>query len=438
MYNNRKPGWINYLNLTTEFKEIVNKAWPEAACQWEEIENIAVYNQNKVLEAFKEEKVNEDDFRDSSGYGYFDTGREKLENVFSRVFQGNKALVRPHILSGTHALTVALFGLLRPGDKLLSLTGAPYDTLSNIIGADNNNHATSGKGTLTEWGIKYGELPVDNSGYPDPEKAAACFQEQVKVAFIQKSPGYSSHRCTLDIKQVKELIEVVRRCSPRTTVLVDNCYGEFVEKAEPAEAGADVVAGSLIKNPGGGLAPNGGYIVGESSCVDLIAARYSAPGLEESVGSMTDKRLYFMGLFQAPALVAAATKSAVWAASLFKEMGFRVDPDPRDKRGDLVQKIELDCPERVKYFIKEIQQNSPVDSFVVPEPSPMPGYRDPVIMGAGTFIQGASSELSCDAPVRPPYTAFLQGGLTLQHGLIAVTKAAEKLYFHTRGQQFPG
>ncbi len=426
-----KSKWIKAMELDSRFKKLIDRVYPRVEKHWGDIDDTAAVNQLKVLEAFRKERVNEEDFRDSSGYGYNDMGREKLENLFAYVFKGEKALVRPQLLSGTHALTVALFGLLRPGDRLLSLTGPPYDTLLNIIGdsGEASSSVTSGSGTLTEWGIKYQNLPLDDNGQPDTGKIPSYLNQKIKVAFIQKSPGYSSLRPALTVPQIKKLVEEVRRHSPDTIILVDNCYGELVEEEEPLEAGADVVAGSLIKNAGGGLAPTGGYVAGRSDCLNMIAARYSAPGLEDKLGSMSEKRQFFMGLFNAPQLVANSLKISTWASILLQEMGYPPQPAPGERRSDLVQKLKLFTPDNVKLFIQTIQKYSPVDSFVTPEPSELPGYTDPVIMGAGTFIQGSSSELSCDAPMREPYTAFLQGGLTLYHGLIAVTKAAEALYY---------
>jgi len=422
-----KPGWLDNLKLEKRFKTRIDSLPEKLAPIWGTIDNKVIYNQDKILRAFQKEKISEDDFQESTGYGYHDAGREKLENLFSRVFGGEKSLVRPHLVSGTHTLSVCLFGILRPGERLLSVSGPPYDTLLQVI----EGKTEACRGTLKEWGIDHQQLPLLPSGCPALKELPGFLENgMVKAALIQKSPGYNASRGSLTVENMAEIIEEIRKFSPDTIILVDNCYGELVETREPLEAGADLVAGSLIKNPGGGLAPTGGYVTGKSKFVDAVAARLTAPGLEGNLGSMGDKRLYFAGLFQAPQLVGNALKTATWAAAVFQELGYKVDPLPEQERGDLVQKIKFNEPELVKLFIEAIQNYSPVDSYLTPEPSEVPGYQDPVVMAAGTFIQGASGELSADAPMRPPYAGFLQGGLTLPHGLIAVTRSAEQVFLN--------
>jgi cystathionine beta-lyase family protein involved in aluminum resistance len=419
--------WVDDLDLPADLKTIIKNTCPAVEPEWKKIDRITLQNQSRVLEAFREERVAEEDFHESSGYGYDDAGREKFEKVYARIFCGDKALVRPHLISGTHTLSVALFGLLRPGDKLLSITGPPYDTLQMIIGKSDGREKAE-TGTLAEWGIKYDELPLDENGYPDLSHLQGKLSADVRVAFIQRSLGYNSSRVALTVEDIKNITAAIRKHRPDVAVLVDNCYGEFVETVEPLGEGADVLAGSLIKNPGGGLALTGGYLVGKAALVDRIADRLSAPGLGGHLGAMGTKRYLYMGLFNAPTLVGNALKSAVFAAKLFAYLGFDTRPAYDGKRGDTVQAITLEDAGLVELFCRTIQKYSPVGSYLAPLPSPVPGYTDPVIMAAGAFIQGASGELSADAPMREPFTVFLQGALTISHALIAICKAAEAVY----------
>ena len=406
--------------LPGELRRAAGRALQLVEKQWEEIDGLQFNNQRRVLEALQAQRIDESDFLDSSGYGYSDRGREKMELAFARIFGGEKALVRPQIVSGTHALAVTLFGLLRPGDLLLCLTGPPYDTLQAVIG---NSGGESG--TLGEWGIHHRYLPLREDGNPDLEALEP--QWQPRIAYIQRSAGYDLQRSGLAVGEIARLIEKVRSLYPQALVVVDNCYGEFAEENEPLEAGADIIAGSLIKNPGGGLARSGGYVVGESGLVRQVAGRLTAPGLYDSLGSFVDKRSFFQGLFMAPALVGRAQKNALFAAALFGELGYEVKPRPEEKRTDIVQAIILKSPEKLLRFCRAIQGASPVECYLTPEPGPLPGYTDPVVMAAGTFFQGATSELTADGPMREPYAVFLQGALTLEHALYATCSAAKAL-----------
>jgi cystathionine beta-lyase family protein involved in aluminum resistance len=408
------------LELPGVLRQAVDRALRRIKEQWESIDRLQFSNQRRVLEAFQRQRLNESDFLDSSGYGYSDRGREKLELAFAEIFKGERALVRPQIVSGTHALAVTLFGLLRPRDLLLCLTGPPYDTLQAVIGDGGEE-----SGTLSEWGIYHRYLPFREDGYPDLEALEPDWQP--RVAYIQRSAGYDLQRRGLTVGEIGRLIEEVRSLYPRAWVVVDNCYGEFAENSEPLEAGADIIAGSLIKNPGGGLARSGGYVVGRSDLVRRVAGRLTAPGLYDSLGSFIDKRSFFQGLFMAPGLVGQAQKNALFAAALFEELGYEVKPRLREKRTDIVQAIILKSPEKLLRFCRAVQGASPVESYLTPEPGPLPGYEDPVVMAAGTFFQGATSELTADGPMRDPYAVFLQGALTLEHALYATCAAAKAL-----------
>lgn len=414
-------NWLDHLSLPPRLTALVEESLSLTAGRWREIDRVAFANQMRVLDAMRAENIGEEDFQDSSGYGYHDRGRDKLEGVFARAFQCETALVRTQLVSGTHALAVALFGLLRPGDLLLSLTGAPYDTLQAVIGSRGEE-----EGTLAQWGIRHryldgGEAEIENISFLETEP-------EPSVAYIQRSAGYSLDRKPLTTAHVGALVQRARTAWPEIPVIVDNCYGEFVETGEPTAAGADLVVGSLIKNPGGGLAPCGGYIAGRGDLLRKIAARLTAPGLYGNLGAITGKRSLFQGIFMAPSLVANSLKNAVFAAALFEKMGYSVKPRHDAARGDIVQAIILESPEKVKRFCLAVQQASPVESYLVPEPGELPGYADPVIMAAGTFCQGASGELSADAPMREPYAVFLQGGLTLAHAIYATCRAAASIW----------
>lgn len=409
------------LDLPEELRNLAAQSLERAKEQWERIDCIVFANQRRVLESLQRQRIGEEDFLDSSGYGYGDSGREKLERAYAAIFGGEAALVRPQIVSGTHALALTLFGLLRPGDLLLSLTGAPYDTLQAVIG-----NCGSEVGTLAEWGIscRYAELRDD--GYPRLEALEKDLRP--RVAYIQRSAGYDAHRASLTTGEIEALAQKVRALYPGAWIVVDNCYGEFTEKREPLHAGADLIAGSLIKNPGGGLACSGGYVVGKAALVHRVAARLTAPGLYGNLGAFSGKRNLFQGLFMAPALVGNALKNGVFAAALFEAMGYRVQPGCETERGDMVQTVVLGDAEKMQHFCQAIQDASPVESYLTLEPGLLPGYADRVIMASGTFYQGATSELTADGPLRKPYAVFMQGGLTLPHALWATCAAARALF----------
>ncbi len=397
-------------------KEIVQKeiqpylAHPEA---------IAEQNTLRVLDAMRECRVSDAHFGVTTGYAYDDIGRGKVEELYARLFGAERALVRTQFVSGTHALATVLFGLLRPGDELVSLTGKPYDTMQTVIGYDNPS-----PGSLKEFGILYNELPMVE-GRVDMAGIKKVITPKTKLVEIQRSRGYSM-RQPLSIVEIGEICAEVHRLKPDCICFVDNCYGEFVETEEPTAVGADIMAGSLIKNPGGGLAPTGGYIAGRDELVALASYRLTAPGMGDELGaSLVSNRLIFQGLFLAPHVVAQAIKGAIFAAGLFHHLGYKTLPLPEEQRGDIIQAIELGTAEKLIAFCGGIQKYSPVDSFAAPEPWDMPGYADKIIMAAGTFVQGASIELSADGPLRPPYSVYLQGGLTYEHATLGILGAAE-------------
>ena len=385
------------------------------ADEFARIDRIAEVNTEKVMEAFRAERVSDSFFAGTTGYGYNDRGREALDAVYARIFGAPSALVRIGFANGTHAIAAALYAAVGPGDTLLSITGAPYDTLRGVIGPD--------RGSLEWYGVKYEETQISDDGEPDlagiAEKAP-----RAKAVFIQRSRGYTSRRAyTTD--EIGRLIAAVRQVNPDAAIIVDNCDGEFVCETEPTQVGADLIAGSLIKNPGGGLAPTGGYVAGREDLVEAAAERLTVPGIGGEVGAtLGQSRLLFQGLFMAPHVVAQAVKTAAFAAGLFSALGFDVSPRPGEARGDIIQTLRFGDPEKLKKFCLGVQQGAPVDSFVTPEPWPMPGYDCDVIMAAGAFVQGASIELSADAPMRDPYIAYLQGGLTYESGKLGIMRAA--------------
>lgn len=387
------------------------------------IDAVAAANTEKVLAAFRRHRVAEGDFAGSTGYGYGDTGRDKLEAIYADIFGAQAALARVGLVSGTHALACALFGTLRPGDTLLSAMGTPYDTLLGVIGVNGR-----GAGSLAEYGVHYRQVEPGRGGRPDlPALLAAAAAPTVKAVLIQRSGGYSN-RPALSVSEIGALCAAVREVNPAAALIVDNCYGEFVEEREPTEVGADLAVGSFIKNPGGGLAPTGGYVIGRRDLVDAAAMRLTAPGIGAECGpSLGLNRLLYQGLFLAPHTVAQALKTAAFAAALMGDMGYQTDPAPDAVRHDIIQKIHLGSGDAVRKFCLGIQSGAPVDSYATPEPWDMPGYDCPVIMAAGAFVQGASIELSADAPMREPYTAFLQGGLTYESGKAGLMLAAEQL-----------
>ncbi|ATY84905.1 hypothetical protein CVV65_08200 [Kyrpidia spormannii] len=388
------------------------------------IERTAMMNQERVLEAFRHYRVADVHLRGSTGYGYNDRGREILDGIYARVFGAEAALVRPQIVSGTHALALALYGVLRPGDRLVYATGEPYDTLRTVIGEETGQS----EGTLLEWGITYTQVDLTSDNRVDLEALEKVLSAApVRMVVLQRSGGYSGRRA-LSVDELEQAISLVKKIQADAVVLVDNCYGEFTETREPTEVGADLAAGSLIKNPGGGLAPTGGYVVGRKDLVHAAACRLTAPGVGEEAGPTgVEWRLFYQGFFLAPHVVSQALQSAVFGAALFETLGFPTRPRWNDPRSDLVQQFDLPSAEAVLTFCQAIQSASPVDSYVVPEPWAMPGYPDPVVMAAGTFVQGGSLELSADAPMRPPYRVFVQGGLTYEHGKLAYLHAAQAL-----------
>lgn len=382
---------------------------------------ISSFNSTKVLEAFRNQRVADSDFKTGSGYGYNDCGRDKLDRVWAEICRAESALFRTQFVSGTHALTAALFGILRPGDLALSITGEPYDTLLKVIG-----HKSFSPGSLIDWGVRYSEInSITDSGLDLAGITEAVCEQRPKLVLIQRSRGYSLRR-SLTIDEIELLCHAVKEANTETIIFVDNCYGEFMEKSEPIEAGADIIAGSLIKNPGGGLAPCGGYVAGRRDLVELSGYRLTSPGLGIEVGpSLSDNRLLYQGLFVAPHVVSQALRTSVYAASVFSQLGFPVYPHVKAHRTDIIQAIEFGSSERVTAFCQALQAHSPVDSFVKPVAWDMPGYSDQIIMAAGTFVQGASIELSADAPMRQPFAVYLQGGIVFEQSVAAILAAAK-------------
>ncbi len=409
----------DFFKIDSRLRELAEKA--EADCQkpFARISEIETYNNEKVLRAFIDNRVSESLFAGSSGYGYDDRGREILDQVWSQVFGTEDSLVRHNFMSGTHAIATALFGVLRPGDKMVSLTGTPYDTLNGVI------HG-KGVGSLEEFGVIYDELPlledgsVDYEGIPEAVKGA-------KMAYIQRSRGYST-RASLTIEVIKKIFDIVHEANPEAVCVCDNCYGEFVDKVEPTQVGADLIIGSLIKNPGAGIAHTGGYITGKHEYVELCAHRLSAPGVGREVGcTLGELRPMYQGLFFSPTVTASAVKTAVFASRFFELCGFEADPAFDDPRTDIIETIALKTPEALCAFCRGIQSGSPIDAFVTPEPWDMPGYESQVIMAAGAFNLGASVELSADAPLREPYAVWMQGGLTYPTARMGVMLAAQSM-----------
>ena len=413
----------NFFQIDDELLNLDKEILTSLKDRFAEIDDIAEYTQLKVLKAFIENGVSEATMAGSTGYGYDDRGREILERVMADIMGAEDAIMRHNFVSGTHTLTVALFGVLRPNDKVLVLTGRPYDTITGVFGIDEKND-----GSLSDWGVSYNEVELLSDGTPDIETIKAKLsQDKYKMAYIQRSRGYST-RPSLVIEDIKKLCDIVREISPETIIMVDNCYGEFVEKLEPCDVGADLVAGSLIKNPGGGIARTGGYIAGRHDLVEKCAERLTCPGVGKEVGATLGmSRELYLGLFQAPHVVGEAVKTAVYTSALFKAMGYAVTPEPNDPRGDIVQCITLGTAEGLVAFCQGMQSGAPVDAFVVPEPWEMPGYTDPVIMAAGAFTLGASIELSADGPLREPYAAWMQGGINFHSAKAGVLLAAQKI-----------
>ncbi|MBC8576106.1 aminotransferase class I/II-fold pyridoxal phosphate-dependent enzyme [Yanshouia hominis] len=409
--------------ILPEILAFAGRAEAKAQAAFSAIDTLEQYNGMKVLKAFLDHGVSTAHLSGSTGYGYGDIGRETLDAVFASAFGAEDALVRHSFVSGTHALTVGLFGLLRPGDTLLSLTGSPYDTLEEVIGIRDSGR---NDGSLSDWGVRYRQIGL-KSGKIDLVEAADA-AKSAAVAYIQRSRGYSL-RPSLSVEEIAEAVRVVKASNPGILVMVDNCYGEFTERAEPTEAGADLIAGSLIKNPGGGVARTGGYLAGRHDLIERCSYRLTTPGSGREVGcSLDELRAMYLGLFLAPTTVASALKTAVFAAALFEEMGFETYPTSAQARHDIIQAIALRTPEALIAFCGGIQSGSPIDSTAAPEPWDMPGYESQVIMAAGTFTLGASIELSADGPMREPYAVWLQGGLTYPTGKAGVLLAADRLW----------
>ena len=389
--------------------------------RFEEIDKRAEFNQMKVIKAMQDNRVSDIHFAATTGYGYNDLGRDTLEAVYASAFHGESALVRPQLTCGTHALAVALASNLRPGDELLSPVGKPYDTLEEVIGIRDS------VGSLKEYGVSYRQVDLLQDGSFDFENIRKAVNEKTKLVTIQRSKGYAT-RPTLSVARIGELISFIKSIKPEVICMVDNCYGEFVETIEPTDVGADMIVGSLIKNPGGGLAPIGGYIVGRKDCIERAAYRLSAPGLGKEVGaSLGLNQSFYQGFFLAPTVVAGALKGAVFAANIYEKLGFDVIPNGTESRHDIIQAITFGKPEGVIAFCQGIQAAAPVDSYVAPEPWDMPGYDAPVIMAAGAFVQGSSIELSADGPIKPPYAVYFQGGLTWYHAKLGILMSLQKL-----------
>ena len=410
------------LQISKYVAQVGQQAMGDLAEQFAHIDAVSAENTRRVLEAFQDHRVAEAYFSGTTGYGYDDLGRDKLDEIYAQIFGTEAALVRIQFVNGTHAIACALFGALKAGDVLLSAVGAPYDTMLGAIGVVDKGH-----GSLKDYGVEYRQVELLNNK-PDLEgMAAAAADPNVKVVLIQRSKGYST-RASLSVDEIGEMVRVIKVANPNAAIIVDNCYGEFVETIEPTHVGADLVVGSLIKNPGGGLAPTGGYLAGRRDLVEGAAMRLTVPGIGGECGcTLGQNRLLYQGLFMAPHTVAQAVKTAVFAARVMELLGYEAQPKSTDLRHDIIQMLHMKAPEPLKKFCKGIQMGAPVDSFVTPEPWDMPGYDSPVIMAAGSFVQGASIELSADAPMRPPYTVYLQGGLTFESGKLGILLAAQEL-----------
>ncbi|WP_317856202.1 aminotransferase class I/II-fold pyridoxal phosphate-dependent enzyme [Chakrabartyella piscis] len=410
------------MGICKEVEDFCQDIAKDLAERFTEIDRIAEQNQMKVIHAMQKERVDATCFAGTTGYGYNDMGRDTLEKVYASCFHTEAALVRPQITCGTHALAIALSANLLPGDELLSPVGKPYDTLERIIGI------TESPCSLAEYGVSYRQVDLLLDGTFDYDNIAKAITDKTKLVTIQRSKGYQM-RPTFSVKQIGELIAFIKKIKPSVICMVDNCYGEFVEEMEPSDVGADMMVGSLIKNPGGGLAPIGGYICGIQACIDRCAYRLSAPGLGQEVGASLDvMRSLYQGYFLAPNVVSGAIKGAIFAANIYEKLGFKVIPNSTESRHDIIQAVELGTAEGVIAFCEGIQKAAPVDSYVTPEPYAMPGYVSDVIMAAGAFIQGSSIELSADAPIREPYAVFFQGGLTWYHAKLGIMMSLQRLY----------
>ncbi len=405
------------------YQQIEEEALAAVALQSKKLEEAALFNTEKVITAFRNNMVSDFYLKPTTGYAYSDVGRDKLDLIYAEIFKTEAALVRSQFVSGTHALAVALLGNLRAGDELIAVTGTPYDTMQTIIG-----YPEKTEGSLVDLGIEYKEIPMTGD-HVDLDAVKKAVTAKTKMIHIQRSCGYSSMRKTIDVAEIGRICKAAKEANPNVICFVDNCYGEFIEKQEPTEVGADLMAGSLIKNLGGGFAPTGGYIVGRQDLVEKASYRLTAPGLGGEMGATLGDtaREFYQGLFMAPHIVLQAVKTSIFAASVFKSLGYAVKPQPEDPRSDIIQAITLETRKRLCDFCVAIQSNSPVDAHVEPVPSPLPGYQDEIIMAAGTFVQGASIELSADGPCREPFNVFFQGGLTFEHGRLAIMAAAKRV-----------
>ena len=413
---------MNVNDIKPEVYELAHQAEAEIRPQFERIDRIAMVNTRKVMTAFQDNRVSDSCFAGTSGYGYDDVGREVLDKVYAQVFCTEAALVRIGFVNGTHALSAALFAMLKPGDTLLSVTGLPYDTLRNAIGIEGDCH-----GSLKFYGINYKQVDL-RDGEPDIEAIKAALSDKsVTAVLIQRSRGYENRRA-LSSEEIGDICAAVKSVSPDVTVMVDNCYGEFTGEHEPTEFGVDLMAGSLIKNPGGGLAPTGGYIVGRKDLVENAAMRLTTPGIGGECGAtLGNNRLLFQGFFMAPHIVAQAIKTVTFCSAMMKKIGFESSPSPEEYRNDIIQMVTLKNAENMKKFCRGVQAGAPVDSYVTPEPWQMPGYNVPVIMAAGAFVQGSSIELSSDGPMREPYTLYVQGGITYESGKLGIMMAVNEM-----------
>jgi len=410
------------MGISREIFEFGEKVAESLQDRFREIDKNAGYNQMKVVRAFQKNRISAEHFNGTTGYGYNDAGRDDLEKVFADTFHTEDALVRPQITCGTHALALALAANLRPGDEMISISGKPYDTLEEVIGI------RPSRGSLQEYGITYKQVELKPDGSFDFDAIKEALGDRTRLVEIQRSKGYLT-RPSLAVDAIGEAIQFVKKLRPDIIVMVDNCYGEFVDCVEPSDFGADMTVGSLIKNPGGGLAPIGGYIAGTHECIENCAVRLTSPGLGREVGaSLNVLRQMYQGFFLAPTVTASALKTAIFAANLYERLGFKVNPNSTERRNDIIQDIEFGFPEGVIHFCEGIQQAAPVDSYVTPEPWAMPGYDSDVIMAAGAFVSGSSIELSADGPIKPPYAVYFQGGLTFEHGKFGILKSLQRLY----------
>ena len=410
-------------DIKPEVYAMAERVIPRVQGQFEKIDSVAEYNTRRIMEAFQDNRVSESCFAGTTGYGYDDLGRDTLDKIYAQIFGTESALVRIGFVNGTHALTAAMFATVKPGDTILAATGLPYDTLRSAIGISGDCH-----GSLKFYGVDYAQVDMTAEGEPDYEGIArAAADRKVASVMIQRSRGYADRKA-LTVDEIGKIIETVRAVNPAANIMVDNCYGEFTDVKEPTHVGADIIAGSLIKNPGGGIAPTGGYVAGRAELVERAAMRLTTPGIGGECGStLGNNRLLYQGLFTAPHTVTQALKTAVFCAGMMEELGIPSSPAVDEKRSDIIQMVHLGSPEAMERFCLGIQSGAPVDSFVTPEPWPMPGYDCPVIMAAGAFIQGASIELSADGPMREPYTVYMQGGLTFESGKLGIMMAVSAM-----------